>query len=528
MPASGAGAVAARRPAHRQSPQKVDSMKQQKLRVLLDLSLALRGYSGIPQDTRLLFKTLAASPEVEVTGLIYPSCARFLRHRFCKRGSSRGDRLANQACLLWGIDQSPSLGPNFRPWRLFRKFQRFAAMIATRGAQLDPLDVEAFWQVVWRLLFCQSLSPADLGLVRNGRFQLMNVSAETMHRRVVLNRRPVRIDTSGYDFLIVQTARPLRISPQTCSIVRYHDMIPVLQPDTMEHTRDIKWHHLSIRQSLNSFYVCNSEPTRRNLTAIHAELEGHSATIPYVLPDTYWPERNPQLLASMIGSRASSAAGVGPHRGPNDVPRYIMGVSTLEPRKNFSGLIQAYNAARFRSRVKQDLPNLKLLIVGSPGWRYEPILAAMRELVERGDLIHLERVTTDELRVLYSHAEALVYPSHAEGFGFPPLEAMQCDVPVIVSDVPEHRWVMGDAALYCNSYDTAQMADVIERLVASSESAELRAQLIARGRQRVSLYSQERCSSQWLDLLHRLKQRHAAGQIVPTETNDRSSMDRAA
>ncbi len=58
-------------------------MKERKLRVLMDLSLALRGYSGIPQDTRLLFKTLASSPEVEVTGFIYPAWTRMFRHRFC-------------------------------------------------------------------------------------------------------------------------------------------------------------------------------------------------------------------------------------------------------------------------------------------------------------------------------------------------------------------------------------------------------------------------------------------------------------
>ena len=51
----------------------------------------------------------------------------------------------------------------------------------------------------------------------------------------------------------------------------------------------------------------------------------------------------------------------------------------------------------------------------------------------------------EEMRVLYTHAEALVFPSNYEGFGFPPLEAMQCGTPVIASDIAAHRWVLGDA-----------------------------------------------------------------------------------
>ena len=87
------------------------------------------------------------------------------------------------------------------------------------------------------------------------------------------------------------------------------------------------------------------------------------------------------------------------------------------------------------------------MIVGSPGWKYEPILDAMRNLIERGELVHLEKVPSEEMRVLYTHAEAFVFPSNYEGFGFPPLEAMQCGAPVIASDIATHRWVLGDAAL---------------------------------------------------------------------------------
>ncbi len=479
-------------------------MKQRKLRVLLDLSLGLRGYSGIPQDTRLLYKTFATCPDVEVTGFVYPASTLGRLHRFCSSSASRADRVANQAALLWSLEEQAPPPPSFRPLRLWKRLMRVARIGATRHGQLNPLDVDAFWQVVWRKLFRQTLSVEDLSLVQHGKFMLMNVPADLMHARVVANLAPIRLDTRGYDFLIVQTARPLRTSPGTRQIVRYHDTIPILQPDTTPHVRDIAWHHHSICQSPESVFVCNSEPTREKLIDVYPDIRRRSETIPYTLSDAFRPESSAAALNAIIGMRRSPSTEPERQRPLKRTPRYIMGVSTLEPRKNFTGLIQAFNAVRFRSSMRSTVPNLKLLIVGAPGWKFEPILAAMKELVARGDVIHLEAVTAEELRVLYSHAEAFVYPSHAEGFGFPPLEAMQCEVPVIASDLPEHRWVLDDAALYCNSYDVGSIADAIERLVASEEAPALRAELVEKGRQRIEQYTLDRCRDQWLELLQRL------------------------
>ncbi len=505
-------------------------MTQRKIRVLLDLSMALRGYSGIPQDTRLLFKTLSLCPEVEVTGLLYPSFSRIRPHKFCPAIAPRADRVANQACFLWGVNE-PWITGGSLPKRILRMLGTQVAARGQTSGQLEPADTNAFHHVLWRNLFAQSLAPDDRPIVQEGKFLFLNISGDVMYRRVVANRSPIKLDTQGFDFFIVQTARPMRIPSGTKQLVRYHDMIPMIQPDTMPQLRDIRWHHNSIRQSPASIFVCNSEPTRENLVDVYPELRDRSATIPYMLSDAYRPEPNESLINSIIRTRRSTATGDAPRRPLKHTPRYIMGVSTLEPRKNFPGLIQAFNSVRFRNSVARSVPNLKLLIVGSPGWRFEPTLDAMRELVARGDIIHLESVTSEELRVLYSQAEALVYPSHAEGFGFPPVEAMQCEVPVIASDIPEHRWVLGDAALYCDSYDVRSIADSIERMIAAEDSPSLQRELVARGRRRIERYSLERCREQWLELLQRL---HAGESVAtdtaPTETEfvSRGSMDRAA
>jgi glycosyltransferase involved in cell wall biosynthesis len=486
-------------------------MAHPKLRVLLDLSMAARGYCGIAQDVRLLYKTLATCPDIEVTGLVYHPRKFGPVHKFLPPYASRADRLANQAGFLWTLAEGSCDWPGFRPLRTAQKLHRMAATICARQVQWDRLDVEMLWNVVWRLLFNLTLSPQDIPFVQNGKFLLSNLSDGKIYARALANRRPFKLDTRGYDFLIVEGPRPFRISPETRQIVRYHDMIPVLQPDTMSNPLVIRWHHKAIRQtSERAFFVCSSEPTRDDLTLVHPELRPRSATIPCTISDAYRPDPQQDRLHSILRLRASAASGVPSRKPLTEKFRYVMVVSTLEPRKNFVDLIQAFNALKFRPSNRQRVSDLKLLIVGSPGWNHEPILAAMREPIERGDVIHLERVSADELRVLYTHAEALVFPSYSEGFGLPPLEAMQCDAPVIASDIAAHRWVMGDAALYCNPHDVASIASAIERLVASDESAALRAELIARGRERLKSYRSDRCSGQWSDLLHRLKEEPAA------------------
>lgn len=129
----------------------------------------------------------------------------------------------------------------------------------------------------------------------------------------------------------------------------------------------------------------------------------------------------------------------------------------------------------------------------------------MRPHIEQGNILHLSGIPLEEMPYLFSHASAFVFPSYNEGFGLPPLEAMQCECPTIVSDIKVHREVMGDASLYCNPYDIQSIADAIERLISSSEAEHLRAQLIAKGLAKVQLYTPEKVGDQWLEFFKKLK-----------------------
>lgn len=467
--------------------------------------MAARGYCGIAQDARLLYQSLAARDDVEVTGLVYHPYKFGSLHNFLPESASRGDRLANQAMYLWALAEAAVVWPSKGGLATAKKLQQLAAAVCRPNVRLDRLDSEMLWQTIWRMMFSRTLKPTDMPRVRDGAFLLSNLSDGMIYARSLLNLRPFKLDTRGFDYFIVQGARPFRVSPGTRQLVRYHDMIPMVQPDTMKNPLVIRWHNNAIRQCRDAWFVCSSEPTRDELTTVYPGLREQSCTIPLILSDAYRPQHNPEQVRSILELRRSASTVSGPALPTEAQPRYLMCVSTLEPRKNFVGLIQAFNALKVHSPRHRDLEDLKLVIVGSPGWKFEPIVSAMRDLAARGELIHLENVSTDELRVLHTHSSAFVFPSTAEGFGFPPLEAMMCDCPVIASDIPAHRWTMGDAALYCNPYDVQSIAAAIERLLVAEGSAELRSQLVARGRQRVQLYNAENCCEAWIEQLHRLK-----------------------
>lgn len=138
--------------------------------------------------------------------------------------------------------------------------------------------------------------------------------------------------------------------------------------------------------------------------------------------------------------------------------RFVLFVGTLEPRKNLLTLLQAYAAFR------RSGGGYKLALVGGKGWLYEPILAAIDELNLQSDVLLPGFVAEDELPLWYNAAEALVYPSLYEGFGLPPLEAMACGTPVIVSNASSLPEVVGNAGLLVDPREPAAWTEALDRL----------------------------------------------------------------
>jgi glycosyltransferase involved in cell wall biosynthesis len=175
-------------------------------------------------------------------------------------------------------------------------------------------------------------------------------------------------------------------------------------------------------------------------------------------------------------------------------------VATIEPRKNHSRLIAAWETLRARD------PSLKLVIVGGLGWDTGPILNEMRAGLDHGSLFMLNKVPAADLRVLYRHAAATVCPSLAEGFDFPGIEAMRSGGVVIASDIAVHREVFADAAEYFSSHSTTGLAQAIARVVLDAGAADRTQLLRARGREVGQRYLPERILPQWEAFLARVAQ----------------------
>lgn len=170
---------------------------------------------------------------------------------------------------------------------------------------------------------------------------------------------------------------------------------------------------------------------------------------------------------------------------------YLLTVGTIEPRKNLVATVEGFKRARLQCTFDGVLA-----IAGAPGWLAEESLEAARRAGRHVRL--LGRVPDADLPALYRQAEALVYASHYEGFGLPPLEAMACGTPVIVSNNSSLPEVVGGAGLYCET-DAESIAGAIVRLL---EDAQLRTKLVRTGLERARLFTWERTAEQVRQVYH--------------------------
>ncbi|MBC8162753.1 MAG: glycosyltransferase family 4 protein [Roseiflexaceae bacterium] len=171
---------------------------------------------------------------------------------------------------------------------------------------------------------------------------------------------------------------------------------------------------------------------------------------------------------------------------------YILYVGTLEPRKNIVRLIRAWHALRRRNAVPHTL-----VLVGARGWQYEPIFRVIEELGCRDEIIFTGYVPAAHLPALYSAADALMFPSLAEGFGLPLVEAMACGTPVLASLAPALVEIAGGAAQHADGTSVAALSTALEQLLTDRA---LHQALRARGLQRAAEFSWQRTAQQTLEV----------------------------
>ena len=221
-------------------------------------------------------------------------------------------------------------------------------------------------------------------------------------------------------------------------------------------------------------FQCISEATAADLVELFPRVAGRTHVVPLAADERFNPD----------GRRATI-----------DDRRYVLGVGTLEPRKNLTRLVEAF--ARLPEELREDR---LLVLVGALGWDTADTVEALRR---HSALVRTPgHVDDEELRALYRGAELFAYPSLYEGFGLPVLEAMASGTPVLTSRSSSLPEVAGDAAVYVDPRSTDSIAQGLRE--ALGDPGRLAA-LAASGLERASRFSWDRTAAETLELLEKLE-----------------------
>ncbi len=156
---------------------------------------------------------------------------------------------------------------------------------------------------------------------------------------------------------------------------------------------------------------------------------------------------------------------------------FILHVGTIEARKNIIRIVRAFANGRKNHQWKHSL-----VLVGTPGYGFDKIQMVIEEEGMKSDVIITGHVDNNDLQGIYSLADALIYPSLYEGFGFPPLEAMKCGCPVIASYSTSLPEVIGNAGIFIDPKSEDKIFNALHRVITDKK---LHNMLVQQGKERV-------------------------------------------
>ena len=276
------------------------------------------------------------------------------------------------------------------------------------------------------------------------------------------------------------------------AVVTIHDLIPIRFPAYARGPWRLyaaafrMWAALLARRA--AAVLTDSAHSKADLLALLGLAAEHVHIIPIGVGEEFRPGLPPEAAA-----RAAVRYGIS---GP-----YLLTVGNFLPHKNLPRLVEAYERLppALRARVS-------LVLAGTAGG-HGPARPVDRAALARPGVILPGFIAPEDLPALYAGATALACPSLAEGFGLPVLEAMACGTPVVCARAGALPEVAGDAALYVNPSDVADIAAGLERVL---EDETLRRSLAARGVARAGLFDARKTTARLVDLLEGI----AAGRAV--------------
>ena len=291
---------------------------------------------------------------------------------------------------------------------------------------------------------------------------------------------PRLLNTIGID-AVIEPAHfgPWNLKPEVKRITVIHDLTPIKFPQF--HT----WHsallqQLFLKSILNRAQriVVNSDSTKRDVVELVPTIADYVQRI--------YPGKNRQ-------SDGESTVEIS-----NEAP-YFLVVGSIEPRKNGIRILESFEQLLQNSPLKV-VPDL--IFVGGKGWKNDAFHALLEKHKFKNHIKMKGFVPDDELKKLYHHAQALVYPSLYEGFGFPILEAFRQGCPVITSNNSSMPEVGGDAAFYIQPESTTELTQAMVSVLKMSKTE--REQVQQKGLQQANLFSWEQFGDQWIKMLTEL------------------------
>lgn len=166
---------------------------------------------------------------------------------------------------------------------------------------------------------------------------------------------------------------------------------------------------------------------------------------------------------------------------------YLLYIGNIEPRKNLPRLLQAFDLLKSEQGIAH-----KLVIAGGNGWGNAEFQQALAALRYAGDVVQAGYVEPGEKRALYENADVFVFPSIYEGFGIPPLEAMECGCPVVCANAASLPEVVGEAAELVEPMSVSSIAEGIWRVISDESRA---VELAAKGYEQAKKFSWEKSAT---------------------------------
>ena len=277
-------------------------------RVMMDLSVAADGYAGIPHDARLIFSILSDHDDLGLSGLIYP-----LAHTAPFRLRPGSDAYAGHIAAALHITSHGYHRPSARhPLLQLTNLARevlHEGLGASNGRR--SLCKIPDWQkedVLWRMLFQKTLPEEDRDRVLEKDFYFANISVNQIHGRAsyLPFLRPHHLDIADCDAVIFPCLRPFRVPAPTAKIVRYHDAISLIHPDTVAHWPMSVWEQRFTNLcAKDSIFACNSPSSRDDLDNVAPGAAEHAVVLPTAVPVPP-PLHSPPTVPDIIARRRSS------------------------------------------------------------------------------------------------------------------------------------------------------------------------------------------------------------------------------